>query len=94
MVYKIDPDSQRNLPENKWLIKFGFVDATKEKLPFINRKTGERVGEDYEPISVEENRKLVDSYVIDMEPEEPFFDEDGVPMVNEDENAAPAEETN
>ena len=48
VLYGINEDFEKNLPENKWLKKYNFID---ESLSFIDRKTGEFVDRKGRPIS-------------------------------------------
>jgi len=109
MIYGLDNNFEKNLPENKFLQKFKFVD---EKLRLIN-KNGQLVDVDGRLVD-EEGRYIDDkgNYVdkfgnrVDKDGEyvvesQPFLDEDGNPVVLEDEKekikseekAQPKEET-
>jgi len=73
-IYGVDENLDKSLPENKWLLKYGFVD---ENLYFIDRKTGvktDRSGK--EVANGEEGEKLDDDLSFIDNPEEPFVDED------------------
>lgn len=74
-LFNIDPQFEKNLPENKWLKKYNFVD---EDLNYIDRKTGERVDREGRPIKEleAELEKLRYSLQGDIEEEAPFVDDD------------------
>jgi hypothetical protein len=93
MLYGLDNDYESNLPENKFLKKFKFVD---DKLRFIN-KEGKLVDEEGRLINengryVNENGEFVDKngnrvdengdYVVESQP---FLDDEGNPILEEDE---------
>lgn len=91
IMYSIDPNFEQNLPENKFLIKYKFVD---EKLNFIN-KDGHRV--DSQGRLIDENDRFI-KYVdgqkvyVNINGEEvdekgdlkvdftPFLDDEGLPV--------------
>jgi hypothetical protein len=102
MLYGLDNDFEKNLPENKFLTKFKFVDA---KLRLVN-KDGHLVNEDGKLI--DENGRFVDAdgnfvdkdgnrvdaggeYILESQP---FLDDNGNPIIleeekeNKDENSA------
>jgi hypothetical protein len=101
MLYGLDNDYELNLPENKFLKKYKFID---DKLRYIN-KEGKLT--DYEGRLVDENGRYVDSegnfvdkfgnrvdkdgeYVVDTQP---FLDDDGTPIVlDEDKKDEPTPE--
>lgn len=78
MLYELEENFQHNLPENKFLRKFGYVDGN---LRFINEK-GEYV--DMENRRVNDNGQPVDDdgnvIVYDEIKAEPFLDDDGNPI--------------
>lgn len=93
MLYGLDENYEKNLAENKFLKKYKFVD---DKLHFIN-KDGKRV--DSEGRLVDENGRFVDDqgnfvdkdgnrvdedgeYILDSEP---FLDDEGNPIILEEE---------
>ena len=103
MLYGLDNDYELNLPENKFLKKFKFID---EKLRYIN-KQGQLT--DADGRLVDENGRYVDDkgnfvdkfgnrvdkdgeYVVEYKP---FLDEDGNPIILEEDvkNEPKAEET-
>jgi flagellar basal body rod protein FlgG len=107
MLYGLDNDYEKNLPENKFLIKYKFVN---DSLRFINKdgkltdKDGRLVDEDGryindkgEYIDKDGNRIDVDgNFLIDHQP---FLDDDGNPILedttsttNEKSVDAPAEQ--
>lgn len=102
MLYGLDNDYESNLPENKFLKKYKFVD---EKLRLVDKK-GRLI--DAEGRLVDDQGRFIDeqgNYVdkfgnkIDKDGEyivdpQPFLDEDGKPIIlDEDKNDKPASET-
>lgn len=92
MIYGLDNDYENNLPENKFLKKYKFVD---DKLRYINKdghlvdREGRLVDEEGRFVDKEGN--FIDKYgnKVDSEGEyvaefEPFLDDDGNPVVVED----------
>ncbi len=65
LVYGITPDFEKELPENKWLKKYNFVD---DNLNYINRKTGEKIDREGSPIKKEEDFVLATSIEDALEP--------------------------
>ena len=107
MLYGLDNDYEANLPENKFLKKYKFVD---KELRLIDKK-GRLIDEEGRLVNeegrfIDEEGNLIDKYgnrvnedgdyVVE---EQPFLDEDGNPILLEDENNAeekqesPSEET-
>lgn len=107
MLYGLDNDYEANLPENKFLKKYKFVD---KELRLIDKK-GRLIDEEGRLVNeegrfIDEEGNLVDKYgnrvnedgdyVVE---EQPFLDEDGNPILLEDEKDAeekqesPSEET-
>lgn len=101
MLYGLDNDYEEKLPENKFLKQYKFVD---DKLRFINKK-GQLVDEDGRLVDengrfineegkfVDKNGNLVDNdgeYIVDFKP---FLDDDGNPVVLEDNKDKDANET-
>lgn len=101
MIYGLDNNFEKNLPENKFLQKYKFVD---DKLRLIN-KDGKLV--DIEGRLIDENGRFINEkgefvdkygnrvdkdgeYVVDSQP---FLDDDGKPIVIDNE-AKPVEENN
>ena len=92
MLYGLDNDYESNLPENKFLKKYKFVD---EKLRFIDKK-GRLIDADGRLVDdtgryINESGEYVDKYgnKINKEGEyvvepEPFYDEDGKPVTPEE----------
>lgn len=92
-LYGLDDDYEKNLPENKFLKQYKFVD---EELRFINKEgkltdvDGRLVDENGRYINekgefVDKDGKRVDDegeYIIEFKP---FLDDDGKPVVNEEE---------
>jgi hypothetical protein len=102
MLYGLDNDYENNLPENKFLKKYKFID---DKLRFIDKK-GRLT--DNEGRLVDENGRFIDesgNFVdkfgnrVDKEGEyivetKPFLDDDGNPVVlDEDKKDEPKPET-
>jgi len=101
MLYGLDNDYEEKLPENKFLKQYKFID---DKLRFINKK-GQLVDEDGRLVDengrfineegkfVDKNGNLVDNdgeYIVDFKP---FLDDDGNPVVLEDNKDKDANET-
>jgi len=103
MMYQLDKDHEASLPENKFLSRFKFVD---EELRLVNKNKklcdadGNLINEDGH--FVDENGNLVDisgnpvdkdgNYTVEQAP---FLDDDGKPIIEEDESTpveAPAED--
>lgn len=94
MLYGLDNDYESNLPENKFLKKYKFVD---EKLRLVDKKGRLIDGEgrliDESGRYVDDNGNFVDKfgnrvdsegdYIVDQQP---FLDDDGKPIVFEEEN--------
>lgn len=75
LVYGVDPEFEKNLPENKWLKKYGFVDAD---LNYTDRKTGAKVDRNGKPVKEleDEANKRYESLQGDIVEEAPFVDDD------------------
>jgi len=94
MLYGLDNDYEKKLPENKFLVKYKFVD---EKLRLVNEKghlvdADGRLVDEYgrfvneEGKYVDKNGNLVDEngdYLLEFKP---FTDDDGNPIIEKDEN--------
>ena len=101
MLYGLDNDFEKNLPENKFLIKFKFVD---NQLRYLN-KDGKLVDKDGRLVDengyfVDENGNRVDKYGnrLDEKGEyitehQPFLDDNGNPIVEDAPVAAEAKVT-
>ena len=91
MLYGLEDDFEKKLPENKFLTKFKFVN---KDLELVNKK-GHRVDDEGRLINqwgryvneegeyVDKNGNLIDEsgdYIVD---EAPFLDDDGTPIVQE-----------
>jgi hypothetical protein len=103
MLYGLDNDYEKNLPENKFLLKYKFVN---ENLRFINKDgkfvdkdgrlvddKGRYINEKGEYIDKDGNRVDIDgNFIIDQEP---FLDDDGNPIIEDtiETKAAPPVET-
>lgn len=95
MLYGLDNDYENNLPENKFLKKFKFVD---DKLRFVDSKgrlvdtegrlideNGRFINDAGEYIDKSGNRVDINGdYVVDVQP---FLDDDGNPIVTEEETS-------
>lgn len=75
LIYGIDSEFERNLPENKWLKKYNFVDA---ELNYVDRKSGEHVDKDGKPVKQleQEALKQLENLTGDIVEEQPFVDDD------------------
>jgi len=97
MLYGLDNDYESNLPENKFLKKYRFVD---DKLRLIDKK-GRLVDKEGRLIDesgrfIDDNGSFVDKYgnPVDKDGEyivepEPFLDDNGNPVVLEDQETKP-----
>jgi hypothetical protein len=84
MIYNISPEFEKNLPENKWLKKYGFID---EELNYVDSKTGEKVDRDGRPVKdiQEEIQKQLAILQGDIVEEAPFIDDEtGEPVIKEE----------
>lgn len=102
MLYGLDNDYEKKLPENKFLIKYKFVD---DKLRLVNDKgqlvdsEGRLVDEfgrfiNEEGKYVDKNGNLVDEYGDYLLEFKPFTDDDGNPILEKDESPKEEEKTN
>ena len=85
VVYNIDPEFEKNLPENKWLKKYGFIDT---ELNYVDRKTGEKVDRDGKPVKALEQEALrqLQNLQGDIVEETPFLDDEtGEPVKDQEE---------
>jgi len=75
LVYDIKPDFEKNLPEIKWLQKYGFID---NELRFVDRKTGQKVDKSGQPIQETEKKiqNVLDNLQGDIKEEVPFIDDE------------------
>lgn len=92
-VYNIDPNFERNLPENKWLHRFGYVD---DELNYVDPKTGERVSRDGRPVKEleAEIEEMVKKANANLTEEAPFLDDEtGEPIIFEEKAETKEEET-
>jgi len=83
VLYGIDSDFEKNLPENKWLKKYKYID---ENLSFVDRVTGKFVDRDGTPIEQVQDELLekLQSIVGEIEEESPFIDDEtGLPVDQE-----------
>ena len=100
MLFGLDKDYENTLPENKFLKKYKFVD---DKLRFIDKK-GRLIDSEGRLIDesgrfIDENGNFVDKYgnKVDAEGDyvvepEPFLDENGKPIILEEEKNEPVAE--
>lgn len=74
IVYGIDGDFEKNLPEVKWLKKYGFID---DDMNLIDKNTGEYVDRDGRPIKEIENEIIdqISLYSGEILEESPFVDD-------------------
>lgn len=99
IIYNLEDDYEKKLPENQFLIKYKFAN---DKLEFIDKK-GRKIDSegrllDKESRYIDEEGNYIDidgnpidkegNYVVD---EKPFLDEDGVPLVEEIVSLTPVE---
>lgn len=97
MLYGLDNDYESNLPENKFLKKFKFVD---NKLRFIDKK-GRLIDSEGRLVDesgrfIDENGNFIDKFgaIVDKDGEyvvdqEPFLDENGNPIILDEEKNEP-----
>jgi hypothetical protein len=99
MMYGLDNDYETNLPENKFLKKYKFVD---DKLRYVNKEghLTDREGRliDEEGRFIDKSGNFVDKYgnTVDSEGEyvaefEPFLDDDGNPVVVDEDTTSESE---
>lgn len=101
MIYNLDNDYEHNLPENKFLKKYKFVDSN---LRLID-KQGRFIDVDGRLVDengryIDEKGNFIDKFgnLVDEEGEyivesKPFLDDDGNPVVVEEDQVVPAAET-
>jgi hypothetical protein len=75
VIFNVNSEFEKNLPENKWLKKYSFVD---DDLNYTDRKTGKRVDRDGNPIEQleEDIKKRIENLNGDIEEEQPFIDDE------------------
>ncbi len=75
VAYGYDPEFEKNLPENRWLKKYGFID---EDLNYIDRKTGEKVDRSGKLVKdIEQDvKKQLENLQGEIVEEEPFVDDE------------------
>ncbi len=75
VIYNVNPEFEKRLPENKWLQKYGFID---DSLNYIDRKTGERVDRDGRPVKELEEQAIrqIQNLQGDIVEEQPYIDDD------------------
>lgn len=83
MLYNIDQDFEANLPENRFLRKFKFID---DEMRFIN-KEGKLVNVDGELVDeegrlIDSDGNLIEDSNNNIEPQ-PFLDDDGNPILED-----------
>lgn len=81
IVFGINAEFEKKLPENRWLKKYGFID---EDLNFLDRKTGKRVDKNGNPIEELEQsvNNQLDNIQGEIKEEQPFIDDDTNEPVN------------
>ena len=74
-VFGIDAEYEKNLPENKWLKKYSFIN---NNLEYIDRKTGEKVDVTGRPVQEleKEIERKIELLQGDIVEEQPFVDDD------------------
>lgn len=81
VFFNVNAEFEKNLPENKWLKKYNFVD---DELNYLDRKTGEKVdknGKSIKEIESEVKRQL-DNLQGEIVEEKPFIDDEtGQPLI-------------
>lgn len=75
VIYNIDPEFEKNLPENKWLKKYNFIDG---ELNYVDRKTGEKVDRDGKPVKSleQEAMRQLQNLQGEIVEETPFIDDE------------------
>jgi hypothetical protein len=101
MMYGLDESWEANLPENKFLTKFNFVDSD---LRLVNKdgkhvtKDGKLIDNDFRYINedgqyVDVNGKLIDEDGLPVVEFSPFLDDDGAPIMEAQAVETPSVET-
>lgn len=75
VIYGLNPNYETELPENKWLKKYKFID---EEMNYVDRQTGKRVDRDGKPIEDSEekiNQRVYNLTVDICNPESEFIDD-------------------
>lgn len=82
IIYGVNPEFEKTLPENRLLMKLGFVD---KDLNFVDRKTGEFVDREGKPLIqiAEETLNKFNSLQGEIAEETPFIDDDTNKPINE-----------
>lgn len=76
IVYNVDEDFEKKLPENRWMIKHGYMDEGMKN--FIDKKTKEPVDRDGNPLA-KEQEKFINNLVNlqgEIIEETPFIDDE------------------
>lgn len=83
VIYGVDDQFETRLPENRWLKKYGYVDGD---LRYVDRKTGEHVDKEGNPISQlqDQFKKDIDNLQGEIVEEVPFIDDE--PIVEKEES--------
>jgi hypothetical protein len=83
VIYGVNTEFEKRLPENRWLKKYNFID---DDLNYIDRKTGEKVDREGKTVKMleEEVAKQINTLQGEISEEQPFLDEDGTPVVVEE----------
>jgi hypothetical protein len=85
VIYGINPEFEKRLPENRWLKKYNFID---DNLNYIDRKTGEKVDREGNKLKDYEDKviKHFENLQGEIVEESPILDDDtGEPIVNNQE---------
>jgi hypothetical protein len=86
VIFNVNPEFEKRLPENRWLKKYGFID---DELNYVDRKTGEKVDRFGKPIKELEEKlqKRFDNLQGEIVEEAPFVDDEtGTPVVLNESN--------
>jgi hypothetical protein len=84
VIYNVNPEFEKRLPENRWLKKYGLID---DELNYLDRKTGKKVDRSGKPIEEVEKdlQKRIDNLQGEIEEEQPFIDDEtNSPVIVED----------
>lgn len=77
LIHGLENDVEHTLPETMWLKKYKYVD---DELRFVDRKTGTYVNQDGRPLEDKDISSLTNNMYGDIEPEQPFIDDDDKPV--------------
>jgi hypothetical protein len=75
LIYNVNPNFEKNLPENKLLRKYNLID---DELNYVDRKTGEKVDRNGIPVKQleEEAVRQISNLQGDIQEEAPFIDDE------------------